>query len=212
MAGSPKDRLLANGDALQRRRVDVDAQTGTAAAPAPAAPAEGDVARSQRFAHQVPVVGTFQKAKAADAGRRNAGPPPTATPSRRPGSRADSRGHAAVANCASRSDGMKPPHFDSRMLNRSHVSSATARSASIWLHSDSSSMIGVRTCRRGLRPSLATRRARTGCSTELMPNGSSSRIRSAAFVGRPGLIGIDAQIDSMRRSQRRMVRSRYTSS
>ena len=42
-----------------------------------------------------------------------------------------------------RNDGMIPPHFESRILNRSHVPFSIAFCASDKLHSDSSSIKGT---------------------------------------------------------------------
>src|SRR6266852_5351872 len=67
-AGSAKQRLLANGDALEGGAVQVYAQARTGQGRRPAPPAKGDVLEAQRLAHQVPIVGAFQVTNVGDAG------------------------------------------------------------------------------------------------------------------------------------------------
>src|SRR5260370_1256813 len=66
-------------------------------------------------------------------------------------------------NSANRSDGRKPPHFESRMFNRSQASLSTARLASSRLEKASSNMTAA----------PVNSRNRRNCSTRLSRSGSS---------------------------------------
>src|SRR5262249_46683808 len=65
---SAKQRLLADGDALEGLRIDAHAQPRTRQGRRPAAPAKRNVLRAQGLAHQVTVVRPLDVAAVRDAG------------------------------------------------------------------------------------------------------------------------------------------------